>query len=164
MGAGTYTRQYFARDTRYDVLQCSSRGHNLPIVDGGYQKFGVEYSARDVKYENGVFSADIAPAYGNPELRSLVRSFRWTDDTVILKDTYVYEGEGELVERFVSLNEPTSDKAGTVNIDGVTLTYDPEKYELSFGSEPRTANGAMAYFTDLKLKKGVTEFTATFTV
>lgn len=167
MGAGAYTRQYFAGDTRYGILQCSSRGHGVPIIDGNFQKNSTRearYGASDVKYENGVFSADIAGAYGLPELKSLVRAFSWTDDAVILKDTYVYEGEGELVERFVSLNEPTSDKAGTVYIDGVTLTYDPEKYELSFGSEARNTNNAMAYFTDLKLKKGVTEFTATFTV
>lgn len=163
MGAGTYTRQYFARDTRYDVLQCSSRGHNLPIVDGGYQKFGVEYSARDVKYENGVFSADIAPAYGNPELRSLVRSFRWSDDTVILKDTYDYSGDGKLTERFVTLVKPTVISEGRIDMHGATLIYDPEKYELSFGSEMRNAE-KYAFFTDLTLKKGVTEFTATFKI
>ena len=167
MGAGAYTRQYFAWDTRYGILQCSSRGHGVPIIDGKFQKPSTRdnrYGATDVKYENGVFSADIAGAYDIPELKSLTRAFSWTDDAVILKDTYVYEGEGELVERFVSLNEPTSDKAGTVNIDGVTLTYDPEKYELTFGSEVRGGNNAMAYFTDLKLKKGVTTFEGTFTV
>jgi len=167
MGAGAYTRQYFAADTRYTILQCSSRGHGVPIVGGKYQHQSSRekrYGATDVKYENGVFSADIAGAYEIPELKSLVRAFSWTDDAVILKDTYVYEGDGDLVERFVSLNEPTSDTAGVVLIDGVTLTYDPEKYELSFSDEVRGGNNAKAFFTDLKLKKGVTVFEGTFTV
>ncbi|MBR2460181.1 MAG: heparinase II/III family protein [Clostridia bacterium] len=163
MGAGAYTRQYFAADTRYGILQCSSRGHSVPIVNGTYQHEGREYAAKDVKYENGVFSSDIAGAYPISELKSLVRSFSWTDNSVILKDSYDYEGEGDIVERFVTLVEPKVEKDGVVTVDGVTLTYDAAKCSVTLGSEPMSSN-ANAYFIDLKLNSGVDEITVTFSV
>ena len=163
MGAGQYTRQYFARDTRYGIVQCSSRGHNVPIIGGEFQKFGTEYRARDAKFDGGVFSEDIAPAYGIEELKSLVRAFSWTDDAVILRDTFEYEGDGELTERFVTLVQPTVIEEGKIDMFGAMLEYDPGKYELSFSKEARNAE-KYAYFTDLTLKKGVREFVATFRV
>ena len=166
-GAGAYTRQYFAFDTRYTILQCSSRGHSVPIIGGNYQMPStrdVRRSANNTKYENGVFSSDIAGAYGLPELNSLVRAFSWNNNSVTLTDTYDYTGNGDLIERFVTLAQPTSDKAGTVTVDGVTVTYDPDKYELTLGSEDFNPGTGCLYFIDLKLKKGITEFTATFTV
>ncbi|MBQ9117503.1 MAG: heparinase II/III family protein [Clostridia bacterium] len=165
-GAGAYTRQYFAADTRYDILQCSSRGHSVPIINGTYQHVSLRdhrYGAKDTKYENGVFSSDIAGAYPIPELKSLVRAFSWTDNAVILKDTYDYEGEGDIVERFVTLVEPKLEKPGVVTVDGVTVTYDPDRYQLTLGSEPLNANRP-EYFIDLKLNEGIREFTATFSV
>ena len=161
MGAGQYTRQYFARDTRYTVVQCSSRGHNLPIVGGEYQKYGSEYKAAYSKYENGIFSTDIAPAYGLDSLKSLIRSFEWTEDAVILRDSFDYEGNGALTERFVTLMPPTVIEDGKLDMYGATLIYDPEKYILSFSKEPRTED-KFAYFTNLTLKDGVKEFSATF--
>ena len=163
MGAGQYTRQYFARDTRYGIIQCSSRGHSVPIVGGEHQKFGKDYKATDSKYENGVFSTDIAPAYGLDSLKSLIRSFEWTEDAVILRDSFKYEGDGALTERFVTLMPPIVIEDGRIDMRGGVMTYDPEKYTLAFSKEPRTED-KFAYFTDLTLKDGVTEFTATFTI
>ena len=165
-GAGMYTRQYFAFDTRYTILQCSSRGHSVPIVDGKYQKPSTRdhrCGSADTKYENGVFSADIAGAYEIEGLNSLVRAFSWNDTTVTLTDTYDYTGEGDIVERFVTLVKPVSEKAGEVTVDGITVNYDPAVCELTLGSEDFEANRGTLYFIDLKLNKGVTEFTATFT-
>ena len=164
MGAGRYTRQYFAKDTRYGILQCSSRGHSVPIVGGEYQKYGAEYRAENVKCEDGVFSLEMASAYGLPELKSLKREFEWSKDAVILRDSFVYEGEGALVERFVTLYPPKEISPGRVDMHGAVLVYDPEKYTLSFSSEVRDAEGRVAYFTDLTLKDGVREFVCEFCV
>lgn len=162
-GAGRYTRQYFTPDTRYELLACSSRGHSVPIVGGAYQHNGGEYAAKDTKFENGVFSSDIAGAYPVPELKSLIRAYSFTENTVTLKDTFDYAGEGDIVERFVSLVEPKKEADGTVVIDKVIMTFDPEKYDLVFNSEVIYETQTV-YFTDLTLKDGVTEFTATFTM
>ena len=163
MGAGQYTRQYFGKDTRYTIIQCSSRGHSVPIVNGEYQKFGAEYRAINAKFEDGKFSMDIAPAYGIEPLKSLVREFEWTEDAVILRDSFNYEGKGALTERFVTLVHPTVIEDGKIDMHGATMVYDPEKYTLAISKELRTAD-KYAFFTDLTLKDGVTEFTATFTV
>ena len=166
-GAGAYTRQYFAFDTRYTILQCSSRGHSTPIINGQYQKPSTRdhrCGSKNTKYENGVFSSDMAGAYEIDGLNSLVRAFSWNETSVTVTDTYDYTGEGDIVERFVTLDKPTSEMAGTVTVDGVTVTYDPEKYELTLGSEDFNPGTGCLYFIDLKLKKGVTEFTATFSV
>ena len=68
---------------------------------------------------------------------------------------------GTLTERFVTLMPPTVIEDGKLDMYGATLIYDPEKYILSFSKEPRTED-KFAYFTDLTLKEGVKEFTATF--
>ena len=42
IGGGIYTRQYFSRDTRYGILECSGLGHSVPIIGDETQKFGSE--------------------------------------------------------------------------------------------------------------------------
>ena len=64
----------------------------------------------------------------------------------------------------VALRNHDEIKLYDITVDGVTVTYDPEKYELALGSEDFEFNRGTLYFIDLKLKKGITEFTAKFTV
>lgn len=159
MGSGTYTRQYFDPATRYSILPCSSRGHSLPIIGGIYQREGREFAARSVSFEGGVFSADIAGAYPIDELRSLCRRFAISDDGVSLTDRYEYDGDGEIIERFVSLAPPTLVGDGVVEIDGARLCFDAAIATPTFGSEP-IRDEFVAYFTDLHLAPGVREFSA----
>lgn len=161
IGSGAYTRQYFASETRYGILACSSRGHSVPIINGTYQHVGKEFAAKDTRFENGVFSSDISGAYPIPELKSLIRSFTFTDSTITLTDKFDYCGEGAIVERFVSLAEPKKEADGRVTVDGVTLTYDPAKCELAFNTELHN-NTQTIYFTDLTLKSGVNELSVAF--
>ena len=159
MGSGVYTRQYFDAATRYSILQCSSRGHSLPIIGGVYQHEGGEFAARDVKFDGGVFSADIAAAYPIAELRSLYRSFELCEWGVTLTDRYEYCGDGEIIERFVSLTPPTQISDGEIEVDGARLSYDSAVATPTFDSE-QIRDGHTAYFTDLHLKDGVREFCA----
>jgi len=160
-GAGQYSKQYFEDETRYDFIHCSSRGHSVPMIGGVHQHYGKDKKAKNTKYENGVFSADIAEAYPIPELKSLVRAFSFTNDAVILTDTYDYEGDGDIVERFISFVQPVKKADGEVQIDNITLKFDPTVGEVSFGSEPGRGTQVI-YFTDVKLKKGTKAFTAEF--
>ncbi|MBR2965121.1 MAG: heparinase II/III family protein [Clostridia bacterium] len=156
MGPGRYTRQYFANDTRYGILEPSSRGHSVPIIDGKYQQYGEEFSAKDTAFEKGVFSSDIAGAYGCEGLKSIKRSFAFTEDTVTLTDEFVYSGEGDIVDRIVTLTEPKIN-AETVEVDGVTITFDPSACKATVNSEVRE-NGEVCYFIDFKLNFGVRKF------
>ena len=156
LGAGVYSRQYFAKDTRYGILECSSRGHSVPIVGGRLQVFGKSFAARDVKYEDGVFSMDIAGAYECPGLESIRRSFTLGDDTVILTDEFDYSGDGEIVERIVTLFEPCVGD-GVVTVEDVEVKFDPTECSVSVGSEV-SEHGHTCYFIDFMLRDGVRRF------
>lgn len=157
-GSGEYTRQYFAKDTRYTILECSSRGHSVPIIDGKFQRCGKEFRADGVSFENGVFTEDIAGAYGIDALNSMRRSFSFTDDTVTLKDTFDYSGAAAITERFVTFFEPRLGENNTVIVEDAVLSYDGDKVKPIISSEMGTKN-ALLYFIDFPLDKGETEFT-----
>lgn len=159
LGSGVYTRQYFSKE-RYGILECSSRGHSVPIIGGKYQLFGKQYASREIKYENGVFSADISGAYALDELKALKRSFSFTDSTVTLTDKFDYTGDGEITERLVTLVMPEIIEDGVITVDGVRLTYDPSVCTCRISSERRLC-GDVCYFIDLTLNKGERSFGCT---
>ena len=160
LGSGVYTRQYFSKE-RYDILECSSRGHSVPIIDGKYQLFGKQYASKNVAYTDGIFSTDISGAYALDELKSLKRSFSFTDSTVTLTDEFDYCGDGIITERIVTLKAPTVTSDGEIAVDGVLLKYDPSVCTVSVSAEGRLC-GDECYFIDFTLNKGITRFSCTF--
>ena len=164
IGAGVYTRQYFHRETRYDHFHCSSRGHNVPMIGGELQKFGEEYRARDFKYENGVLSMDIAPAYGLDSLKSLLRTFSFEEKSVTMTDQFDLTDGNLPTERLIFLKEPKLLSDGKIEVDGVTLTYDPALCEVVIGEEHVPTKDEIIYTVDFALKKGVKTFVLTMTV
>ncbi len=104
LGCGLYTRQYFAKDTRYDFLCNSSRGHNVPIIDGHYQSAGVQYKGK-MTYADGELHIEFGDAYETDVHAH--RVFNFTKDGVILEDTFEKaDGNMEVKERFVTCVEP----------------------------------------------------------
>ena len=157
IGGGIYTRQYFSKDTRYGILECSGYGHSVPIIGGETQKFGKEFAAKDFCYANGMLTMDISGAYALPELPSLTRRFIFEDDGVTLTDRFEYTGQGELVCRLISVREATLTEAGRVEIEDAVITYDPEKADCSISVE-ESSRGFSVNKIDFKLKDGVKEF------
>ena len=149
LGAGVYSRQYFGKE-RYTILECSSRGHSVPIVDGQLQFPGREAAAVNTKFENGVFSTDIAGAYRCQGLTGLRRRFAFTEDTVTLTDEFDYTGTGEITERIITLFEPVVE-AGCVRVADVTVSFDPGICRVSVSSEP-CGRGGTCYFLDFTLE------------
>jgi len=163
LGAGTYSRQYFSPDTRYDILQCSSRGHSVPIINGEYQSTGKEFAANGTEYKNGVFSADIAGAYAVAALKLLKRSFSFDDKAVYLKDSFTVCGACDIVERFVTTIEPVIEAEGVVKVDRVKILYDAKKCTVSFSDETLSRNKNV-YFIDFKIESDVDSFEITFDI
>lgn len=159
IGAGVYTRQYFSKE-RYTILEASSRSHSVPIIGDSLQLNGKEYSAKDTKYENGVFSADISGAYRCEGLEYIHRSFSFTDTSVTLRDSFGYSGSSPITERIVTLIPPSLSEDGTVSIENVNIKYDPSLCSLKINSEKRT-QGDICYFIDFTLSDGAKEFTCT---
>ncbi len=157
LGSGAYTRQYFASDTRYTILECSSRGHNVPIINGKYQTNGGQFRAKGTKYENGVFSTDIAGAYKDIEgLNSIERSFKFTDDSVTLHDKIDYTGEGGVTERIVSLFKPEVCD-GYIKVDSACVYFDKGVCDVTITSEPHNSK-TDCYMMNFALKDGVKDF------
>ncbi len=158
LGPGSYTRQYFSNE-RYDFVESSSRGHNTPIINGKLQGTGKEFSSKDTKYENGVFSTEFAGAYKLDGLNAINRSFSFTNDTVTLCDRFDYSGEGDIIDRMVSAYKPEIISADQVKFEDAVVTFDPEKCDVSITSEQRRfrPEGDLCYQVNFKLKNGVRE-------
>ncbi len=122
VGSGIYTRQYFSSE-RYDIFEPSSRSHSVPIIDGKYQFVGREAAARDVVYEKGRFSMDIAGAYDTDKVRSVKRSFEMNDDRVALTDVFDVGDGTSIVERFVTYVKPELISDGEIQIGECRFTY-----------------------------------------
>ena len=77
-GSEVYTRRTFSKD-RYQSCLLNSFGHPVPVVDGKLQRHGGGTACRTIEAaeQNGVFRwrTELQPAYGDPRIRSLERSF-----------------------------------------------------------------------------------------
>ncbi|MBQ9116133.1 MAG: heparinase II/III family protein [Clostridia bacterium] len=160
LGSGHYTRQYFAADTRYTILECSSRGHSVPLIGGACQVTGAEAKASGFKYEDGTLSMDIAGAYRVEGLESIERSFSFTEDAVNLTDKFVYSGSEQIVDRIVSFEKAELVAPDTVQVQSATVKFDPSSCDCVINTE-QTERGATCYLIDFKLKKGVSSFSCT---
>ena len=154
LGSGIYTRQYFDGNSRYSFLECSSRGHSVPIVDGVCQSPGGGFAARRTEYGDGYFSLDIAGAYECKGLGGIVREFKMDDASVTVTDTFDYSGEGEIVDRIVTRYEPKVISEREIAVGNGRLTVDPLTCRISINQEPDSRNN-IVWFIDLTLKEGV---------
>ena len=159
-GPGVYSQQYFCADTRYDFIECSSLGHSTPYFGETTQKVGREFGSTDVSFENGVFSMDIASAYGNDDVKSIKRSFSFTDTTVTLNDVFECSETTPITDRIV-LTECPEVKEGAVVTESLTVSYDPAKASVRL-SEQETSKGKTLYFADFDLNDGVSSLTLVF--
>ena len=131
MGGRPYTRQYFEHPQRYTFLETSSRGHNVPIVNGKYQGNGGKRAI--TTFENNIVKIDFACVYYQDELKKLVRSFAPDENGVTITDEF--DGVYEFTERLVSHSQPKIED-GKITVDGVTITFD--KYIASARVEVET--------------------------
>jgi hypothetical protein len=166
-GMGEYTREYFDSQTRYSFLVNSSRGHNVPIINGQYQKDGKEYKATGIFADEDTFEADMAKAYGMDELLSLVRKCEITENHVKITDSYNFSKEPEsVVERLVALSKPEI-SPGAVKIKNVVLKFDEKMFDCTLSEElykDHSAKDAVAYLIDLTVKNPKAEFKCEYTI
>ncbi len=147
LGAGVYTRQYFA-EARYDHLHTGSHGHSVPVINGHKQSAGLSYAASVMNYEtrpDGInFVLDLTSAYADDSLKSFVRSFDWSIDSLQktamlgLMDTFEFSNYPEAVEEcFVSLIQPRIEQ-GKVCWESehgkVIMTYDGQHFDARIES------------------------------
>lgn len=104
MGAMEYTAKCFSSE-RYTLLQNSSRGHSVPIIDGKAQKGGRKAHANVVEVSDTKFAMELQEAY-ETDLSKIKRTFEMLDTGITMTDEYdTIEGH-KITERFISLMEP----------------------------------------------------------
>ncbi len=134
-GPGIYNKQYFAPETRYTIMRCSSLGHSAPIINGEAQKEGnrgiCDIFALD---REGHFAFDMKKAYVVDTLELLKREFNCNEDYFTITDTYEFsEMPSALVERFVS-REPVRLEDGVIKTGNSTLVFDSDALVATTGS------------------------------
>ena len=107
MGAMEYTAKCFSSE-RYTLLQNSSRGHSVPIIDGKEQGSGRKYRANVQEVTENRFSMELQGAY-ETDIPKIIRSFELGDHGVTVTDEYETIEGHEIVERFISVVEPVVD-------------------------------------------------------
>jgi len=124
LGSGRYTRQYFKSDTRYDYFCNSSAGHNVPIINGKFQKEGKNFNGT-LTHSGDVTQVDFKTAYDIPELKKLTRTVKYGENDVTLTDNFDIDYES-FTERFVSYYKPQI-SGGEIKVSDVVIKYDSEK-------------------------------------
>ena len=148
-GSSIYDRQYFAPETRYKNMLCSSRGHSTPIINGEEQKEGNRGICELHAIRENRFTFDMKNAYVVDTLSSLVRDFDCNEEYFTLTDTYKFtEAPTALAERFVSRLPITLDN-GVIKSGEATIVFDNDKFDVSFGSYDVTSKiTGVIYYVD----------------
>lgn len=167
LGMGEYSKQYFGAE-RYSLFCTGSQGHSVPIIEGAYQKDGIEFKGEILEVANSenksTFSVDISKAYGNDNLKSLIRTFeliKSPETEFYLRDEFIFEKTPtSITERFISFHKPEILKEGRIQLKGdsgrVNIEYNPEQFKFILGHEKHTNYTSDTpfdvYILDLKLK------------
>ena len=139
-GCGEYTKFYFIREHRYNILVNASWGHSLPIINGKAQEWGLEHCAKNTAYGENFFELDIEGAYEEGIINKINRRFDITEGSVILTDTFEYSDKTKnITERFVSSIKPEI-RDGVVDLEGTKILFDKEKYSARYSEESYKAH------------------------
>ncbi len=129
LGQGAYSRATFT-ETRYDMWHISSKGHNVPAVNGRLQVAGKGAQARDITYlrqgASSFLSLDASPVYfSDPGSRRMIRNFRFDHDAaeIAIRD------EIDLGEKLTRFELPIylSDREIEVGADGVCRIFGKDR-------------------------------------
>ncbi len=157
LGRGEYTKQYFRDDTRYQIIECRSKGHSLPYFgESGEQKFGEQYTSEKVEQRAGYLAMDMAKAYDIDGLESLHREYVADENSVTITDKFDYSGSDTITERFVCRYAPIVEN-GVAKIADATLEYDASLATVDVTEEMTTTNYKI-YMLDFHLNPSVREF------
>lgn len=105
-GNMVYTSKTFS-DRRYELWNCRSIYHNVPIIGGMEQQPGGQYAARDVVCLPDGMRMDIAGAYpAEAGLRRCQREMRVTKDRLTIRDEVILDEEKPVQWIFMLRQKP----------------------------------------------------------
>lgn len=104
LGIGEYTKDYFG-EGRYDILCNSSKGHNVPVIDGIYQKAGRKYAAGDFYGDKESVYVSFGNAYDSSGKYTVSRKVVFEENGGLWIYDHV-EGADKISERLISRIKP----------------------------------------------------------
>lgn len=169
LGVAIYRNGTFDPKIRYTLLNNSSRGHSVPIINGEYQKAGECFKARNVKAGENFFEADIEGAYEEGIINKINRRFEFEEKSILLFDTFEYSDKTESVkERLISCTQPKICD-GYIDLKTVKILFDTKRYKASISQDSyrnhADTEDVLVYFIDFEGKnKKETKFEFEITV
>ncbi len=122
-GNMVYTAKTFS-DRRYELWNCRSLYHNVPVIAGCEQCHGVEYAARDVACTAEGMTLDIAGAYpAQAHAQSVRRTFSLTGGRLTVADSAALTETGEVTWVFMLREEPILRENGLTFADGFRMSW-----------------------------------------
>ncbi len=109
-GNMVYTSKTFS-DRRYELWNCRSAYHNVPVIGGHEQCAGIEYAARDVVPLPDGLTLDMAAAYPRAAgVRNCQRSFRLTGVRLSMQDEIDLDAPRPVAWTLMLRDEPVIDR------------------------------------------------------
>ncbi len=144
LGSGMYTADYFG-EGRYSYWCNGSHGHSVPVIGDEHQLAGKAFSATVLEAMTGEaedrLTLELSGAYRRGLMSGLKRQLHWKKKALpclTLTDAFSWSAEGDMegrsvVERFITLLEPTVTTEGRVSLQGerweLMISYDSSLWQ-----------------------------------
>jgi len=161
LGAPLYTMQSLKVENYDKVIQRSSFGHNVPIINNQPQHYGKQFFGTMTVDGNEVM-IEFQNAY-DTEIDKLTRTFYLYENEIVLKDEF--DENVTWKDRFVSLIEPVISE-GLVKIDCLNIMFDHNLLSVSFKKvveKNHANNDTLIYLIDFEAKNNTGEAEYRFT-
>lgn len=132
LGCGEYTRQYFTKE-RYKILCNSSLGHSVPIVNGEEQlcdEFTGYKVCANLSRTNEGIEIDLTNAYPEKDIKNIKRFFTFDEKQITMCDTFSFNSEVPVTERFVSRIKPQISD-GILKLNNLSLICENADFKIT---------------------------------
>ncbi len=165
LGSAIYRKETFDPKYRYTLLNNSSWGHSVPIINKQYQLAGKMYCSKNAKAGEDFFELDIEGAYETGLVNRINRRFTLKESSLVLCDTIDYSDKTkDITERFVSRTNPDIFDS-FIDLGTAKIVFDKEKYTVNISQDSyrnhSNTEDVSVFFIDFKatnLKESKFEF------
>jgi len=157
LGAPIYRKETFDPLYRYTILNNSSIGHSVPIINGQCQLEGENYKAKNVKTGTNYFELDIEDAYKSNIVKKINRRFTLNENSITLCDTIELSNETkDITERMISWTKPII-REDFVHLKTAKILFDKEKYKVDITQDKyrnhENTEDIDVFFIDFKFRE-----------
>lgn len=157
LGAPIYRKETFDPLYRYTILNNSSIGHSVPIINGQCQLEGENYKAKNVKTGTNYFELDIEDAYKSNIVKKINRRFTLNENSITLCDTIELSNETkDITERMISWTKPIIIE-DFVHLKTAKILFDKEKYKVDITQDKyrnhENTEDIDVFFIDFKFRE-----------